>query len=68
MSCLRAWPRVAVGTGCDLVVEPLVADPAGLTRPDEFPFVVVGNKCDVEKDRVTVTEAKARAQCEVSGV
>jgi len=41
---------------------------AGLTRPDDFPFIVMGNKCDVEADKITVPEARAKEVCAEHGV
>ena len=39
-----------------------------MTRPEEFPFVVVGNKCDLGKEHFAVAEAKAKALCDEHGV
>ncbi len=39
-----------------------------LVRPEEFPFIVIGNKCDVEREHHAVTEAKAKAACDEHGI
>ena len=41
---------------------------AGIVRPEEFPMIVVGNKCDVEKDRHAIAEAKVKEMCDKFGI
>jgi Ras-related protein Rab-7A len=35
---------------------------------EEFPMIVLGNKCDVEKERFAITEAKAKETCDKHGI
>jgi hypothetical protein len=50
--CPSAPPHLICSSAFPLMCASLYGP--GLTRPDDFPFIVMGNKCDVEADKCVV--------------